>query len=313
MPVYELFSRRKRQQEKPDKPDMYQYDDLPQPFRVQVAHIWRTAIGRYGIDPLGIAEEPASNRHWVLIHETICREKGVITLGGGTTPIEQCVDYVLRAPTEDALDIIELSFRVIDVLVRKLPEYAASASGVKQTPDDAIDELNHRFLEHGIGYQYVNGKIVRVDSQYIHSEVVKPALSLLRQPGFEGPEQEFLRAFDHYRRGNDKESVAEALKAFESTMKAICKARHWAHDENAPAKKLLEVLFANGLIPTHFEAHFGALRAVLESGLPTLRNKTSGHGQGPEPKTIPRYYAAHALHLAAADIVFLIEAHKASA
>ena len=31
--------------------------------------------------------------------------------------------------------------------------------------DDAIKELNYRFKEHGVGYQYESGKIIRIDSR----------------------------------------------------------------------------------------------------------------------------------------------------
>ena len=47
------------------------------------------------------------------------------------------------------------------------------------TVDDAVVELNTRFREHGIGYQFESNKIVRVDSQFLHQEAVKPALQLL--------------------------------------------------------------------------------------------------------------------------------------
>ena len=58
-------------------------------------------------------------------------------------------------------------------------------------------------------------------------------------------------------------------------------------------------------------SHFSGLRSVLESGLPTVRNKQGGHGQGENPVVIPSYLAAYALHLAASNIVMLLEAHKA--
>src|ERR1019366_1526163 len=85
--------------------------------------------------------------------------------------------------------------------------------------DSAVTELNARFREHGIGYQYESGEIIRVDSQLIHSEVVKPALTLLTAPEYEGANAEFLKAFEHYRKGDTKECLNECLKAFESTMK----------------------------------------------------------------------------------------------
>jgi hypothetical protein len=49
----------------------------------------------------------------------------------------------------------------------------------------------------------------------------------------------------------------------------------------------------------------------MESGLPTVRNKTSGHGQGPTPIELPAHFVAYSLHLTASNIVFLVEAHKA--
>ncbi len=150
-----------------------------------------------------------------------------------------------------------------------------------------------------------------MDSQLIHAEAVKPALSLLSATGFQGPEQDLIGAFDHYRHGRFKEAGADALKAFESTMKSICKARRWPHDPGATAKPLLDVLFTHGLIPPELQSHFGGLRSALESGLPTLSNRTSRHGQGPDPKPLAPHFAAYMLHLVAANIVFLVQAHKA--
>lgn len=105
--------------------------------------------------------------------------------------------------------------------------------------------------------------------------------------------------------------MTEALKSFESTMMAICKARRWSHPPNATAQPLINLLLEKGLIPTDLTSHFSGLRAAMESGLPTISNKTSRHGQGPEPTTIPSHFAAYALHLLASNVVFLVEAHKA--
>jgi hypothetical protein len=310
MPIVDLFSKRKKRLEKGAVPDVYQYDELPKPLRVQISLIWDASIGPYGEDRFGY--DLPTNRFWRFVHGSMCKEKGVYALSDRSMNEQvQCHEYLLNAGTDDALDIIELSFQVIDRLVPQMTYEELGRVKPSQKPDDAINELNYRFREHGVGYQYVDGMIVRVDSQLIHAEVVKPALSLLSGPGFEGPEEEFIRAFDHYRHGDYKEAVAEALKAFESAMKAICKIHKWPHDPNATAKPLLDVLFARGLVQPELQTHFAGLRSALESGLPTLSNRTSRHGQGPEPKPIPPYFAGHALHLVAANIVFLVEAHKA--
>ncbi len=48
---------------------------------------------------------------------------------------------------------------------------------------------------------------------------------------------------------------------------------------------------------------------MLQSGVPTLRNKQSGHGQGSTVAEVPAYMAAFTLHLTASNIVFLLSAH----
>ena len=109
-----------------------------------------------------------------------------------------------------------------------------------------------------------------------------------------------------------RQAAAEALKAFESTMKSICDARKWSYPQNATAKPLIDIMFDKGLIPRWLSSHLSGLRSTLQSGLPTVRNKTSGHGQGSQPIDIPEYLTSYALHLAASNIVFLVEAHKAT-
>jgi hypothetical protein len=68
-----------------------------------------------------------------------------------------------------------------------------------------------------------------------------------------------------------------------------------------------KVVIDNGLIPKAFESHLGSLRVLLEAGLPMVRNKNAGHGKGPSGRQVPDGMASYALHLAAANIVFLVE------
>lgn len=227
------------------------------------------------------------------------------------TAKEECVNYFLyKASASQALDMVDISFYLIDKTVRSWPFGTKLQWTIIQEPDNAINELNRRFGEHDLGYSFVNGQLIRIDSQYIHNGVVRPAISLLQEAGFQGAEEEFLKAHRHYRNGENKEAVANALKAFESTMKAICAVRGWHYEEGAGAKQLIGIMFTKQLLPSMLESSIGGLRASLE-GLATIRNRTSGHGQGMEIVDIPQYLASYALHLAASNIVLLVEAHKA--
>ena len=99
-----------------------------------------------------------------------------------------------------------------------------------------------RFKEHGVGYQFESGEIIRVDSQILHAEVVKPVLTLLGQEErFKGANEEFLKAHEHYRNGRYEECLVDALRSFESVMKAICHKQKWVYNQNDAAKKLIEI------------------------------------------------------------------------
>jgi hypothetical protein len=312
MPVYDIYSKRKKRQEEARQPDVYKYDEIPEGLRNQVIYIWQTAIGTWQKGDYDHSNEPP-DAIWIAIHDILCRELGLLSLGREVDrPFTKCCTFLLEESDIDKiLSLIEVSFRMIERVCSTLESGEKHRAEITQEPDDAISELNTRFKEHGIGYQYAGGMIVRIDSQYMHTEAVLPAISLLQQPGFEGASEEFLDAHKHYREGNNKDAISDALKAFESTMKSICSLMGWKFPENATAKPLIDVCIGNGLIPEPLQGHFGSLRATLESGLPTTSNRLARHGQGKKRIIVPDHYAAYALHLAATNIVFLVEAYMA--
>ncbi|WP_434120443.1 STM4504/CBY_0614 family protein [Pseudomonas fortuita] len=206
---------------------------------------------------------------------------------------------------DQALDVVEMAFKILDKIGRDYSFRAWDEADKRVT--DAIDELNVRFREHSVGFQFEAGEIIRVDSQYLHAKVIKPALQLLNAPGFAGPQDEFLRAHEHYRHGNAKEALNECLKSFESMMKAICMRRGWPLTGKETASNLIKVCLENGLIPAFWQTHFTSLRSLLESGVPTGRNNLAGHGQGPAATTVPEHLVAFMLHVTGACLVFLSE------
>jgi hypothetical protein len=121
-----------------------------------------------------------------------------------------------------------------------------------------------------------------------------------------------MRAHERYRHRRHKECLSECLKAFESTMKVICSRRRWAYDKDkATSSTLIDICFNNGLIPKYLQTEFTSLASLLKAGLPTVRNKRGGHGQGEEVVDVPPFLASYALHLTAANILLLSEAEKA--
>lgn len=241
--------------------------------------------------------------------------------------------FIESGNLEECLDAIEIGFKRMTQLAKSyrtvqinsnddnkeiLSKFVTAAvlldeSRPRTGSEDAIAELNRRFREHCVGYQFSpdEEQLVRTDSQFLHQECVDPAMLLLSCPGFEGPAQEFAKAHQNYRNGDGKGAVQEATKALESTIHAICHARHWVPSKNATLKPLLDFIFDKELVPKSLNSFFTGLRTALGSGLPTIGNSEARHGQGKDVKEIDSHMVEFALHLCAASILFLVKAHLA--
>lgn len=304
--IIELFSKRMKKQQK-EISDVYIYDDIPKKLRVQIIHIWNDSIGK-------------DNEAWEFIHKSMLRELGKLSLTDDyyRSYSEYCKAFLLEHNNlEEVIDIIELSFLVIDKIIRERDPFASRYERT-QKADEAIEELNYRFKENSIGYEYIEGKIIRVDRLFTHNEIVKPAIKLLYEEKFEGASDEFLKAHECYRKKEYKDAILYAGKSFESVMKTICENIPYDYNKDKDtASKLITILCNNDFIPISLKTHFdgldkaiGGIRTSLESGLPTLRNRKSGHGQGESIEYVTEEFAIYALNLAATNIILLVNLYK---
>ncbi len=312
MPVFNLFSKRKRAAEKQGGVEVFKYDEMPTPFRIQVLHILADAIGPYHVHTgIEMSHVKNNNDAWDFLANTLCREKGLARLSNRRDQQEAFQAYFCECDeVDDVLDAIELSFGIIENSLSRLDSYQKNLRGITQRHDDAIEELNVRFLESGLGYRFESGQIIKVTSEYIHSEIVKPTLVLISDRRFAGSQSEFLTAHEHFREGRHKEAVTLALNSFESAIKTICTIKKWDVPKGARASDLIKILKLNKYFPDYLDASFDQLLATLSSGLPKVRNEEGGHGQGSVVREVPSNVSAYALHLAAAKIVFLVSSLK---
>lgn len=305
MAVINLFSKRQKKL-RDEVSDVYKYDDVPQALRVQAVYIIQDAIGT---DQEVYKEANRPDQVYEFLHKALCREYSLFALVDKYESHEENVlNFLLQTDDyERALDVIELCMKYIHFIIKEDYQAYCYNTKVRLSPDGAVDELNERFKEHGVGYQFERGEIIRVDSTYTHAEIVKPTLSLLAHPKFKGANEEYLKAHEHYRHGLNKECLAECLKAFESTMKIICTEKRWAFDSNDTSRKLVQICFQNGLVPTFTQNQFTSLQNLLESGVPTIRNRQGGHGQGAVPQKVDDEMTRYALNLTGSNIIFLVE------
>lgn len=308
MVVYDLFSKRQKKL-RGEVTEVYSYDSIPETLRVQVVHILKGSLG----DEHSFHYTENVRRAYETIFTILCQEYGVFHLipeYSAPDCMKQVVGFILKEEnTEKVIDVIELAFKLVNGLVRQRGYRQLNYSNEIAT--NSIEELNCRFQEHAIGFQFEGGEIIRVDSAFIHKEIVTPTLKLLNDSMYQGAQDEFFKAHEHYRQNNHKEALNECLKSFESTMKAICEKRGWAYDKSKDtASKLIDICFQKGLIPSFWQSQVSTLPTLLKSGVPTGRNKLSGHGQGSLPTTIPKHLVSYVLHMTASCIHFLAEAEK---
>lgn len=312
MAIADVYFKR-RMRERGEYSDVYQYEELPQKFRVQIVHIWRETIKpdlsiiQYNTENL-IGGNKSSRTAYETVHKILLKELGLFELPVNHDTFDgyfhKVSNYFLN------VDDVELVLTVLELMCKMILLYQ-NKDFKNHNESEAIEETNIRFRENGIGYQYENGQIIRVDSQLIHAEVVKPALQLLNKPMYKGAQEEFLKAHEHYRHGDYANVLSECLKAFESTMLTICDNQRWEYDKKATANTLVNICMDNNLIPDFWQSHFNSLKSLLTSSIATPRNKLGSHGKGNNEKVIPEHLASYILHMTASTILFLAKAEQA--
>lgn len=299
--ITNIFSKRQKRL-RGEYSDVYQYESFPITFRRQVVLILKKIVGSQQILYRKIdGDYGHTNKIYYEIYEVLLQEYGVFQLNSQLLKSNSIFEYFLECSDyERCLDIIELFGQAIFTI-----------RGYETRVSETINEINYRFKEHGIGYQFEPeaNEIIRVDSQFVHSEVVKPVLQLLANNElYQGTNDEFLSAHEHYRHQNYKESLNDCLKSFESFLKAIHEKRNWEYNKDKDtAQRLVQSCFDHDLIPKYMQTQFDSLGNLLKSGLPTTRNRESGHGQGTEVRNVPEHLASYALHLTATNLLFLAQ------
>ena len=175
--IYDIFSKRGKQ-----LPDVYVYDEIPVSLRTQVVLI------------LDNIEERPRDLYSIVVHilrEEYCTFRLIRDRNSSTERDELWSFFLDESDTKRVLDVIEVSLSVLLNSGRRTAFYDSRSLAIANS---AISNVNHRFREHGIGYEYVEGRMIRMDNEYTHTEIVKPALGILHRKEFEGAREEFLRS-----------------------------------------------------------------------------------------------------------------------
>jgi len=275
---------------------------------VQVVQLIASGLGNnVSREYLGQYADPP-NPAYEHIVKTMRRELGVHELigDGQLNPADELLNWLQHEMNiVNWLDGVELSLRAIDRVVRGQGDM--QVYGPSQTPDEVIEEFNARLQEASVGYQYIFGDIIRIDSQHIHSEVVLPVLQLLGAPEFEAANSEYRSAHEAFRHGELEDCLVDCGKALESVLKVIGRKRGWTFNDTDTASKLIQVAVDANFLAAYSQTAFNHLKGLIESSTPAIRNKMAAHGAGASPRVIPQHLAAFQLHQTAAVILYLAE------
>lgn len=300
--VFDIFSKRASRQVGATNV-VYQYEEIPDRVRRQLVLLFEREIGIPTYD-----EDDDASQFYAAVCRILRNEYGAFHLldlvgmpegyrSHSRPSFYELSTFLLREKNIDScLDVIEFCAKHL-LNLRK---------------DGACATLNTRLREGGVGFQIENGMAIRVDSQFVHAEVIKPALYFLGTKGFEGANEEFLKAHKKYRDSDYKGSLVESAKAFESVLKIILHRHGQDVTERDTASALLNKFFGLNLLPIYLEKPFNDLKSLLQGGAPNVRNKEAAHGQGEEIREVPEYLAAYGLHQTASAILLIVKAHEAA-
>lgn len=279
------------QEEEIERKQFLSYDDIPIETRNKVFYV--ISENAYRFENEGPLSYPQRIEDFEYLRFQIRKHKGVTNISNIYDDERAINEWMIGCPKEDFLRTIEL---FIDLRSQD------RSTDWKQRLINTINDINEIFKIDKIGYEIVNERFIQKDSEFLHEQVIKTTINLLYTNDFKGPLEEFQKALDHYMRREYKDTIQEANKSFESTIKSVLIKRNISFNQSGPADLLLDYLKENGVIYPYTKPLF--------QGLPMIRNKQSGHGQGIDHKEVYQSYAELALNLAGTFIVFLINRYQ---
>src|SRR5262245_61808175 len=99
MALREFFSKRAAKQAKGNTPDVYQYDNLPPTFRVQIVHIWQRAMAGFSLPTSMRASGPPTLLSQI-IERDVAEEHGLFELGEDRDAFTRLANYFLKLGDE---------------------------------------------------------------------------------------------------------------------------------------------------------------------------------------------------------------------
>lgn len=292
-------------QENKESPKVFIYDKLDLKLKNQINYIWKDFFYHPKF-PKEISSLTINQ-----IFKTACREFGVeelykhpLHLFDEKIQIEKFI--IENSDIEKLLDLIHIIFSKIELV----DEWLKNSYFIELyfNANEAINDLNTRFRENGVGYIFENSKIIRLDNELLHKNIVTKGLNLTNNKIYQNANEEYLKANEHFKQKRNIECLNECLKSFETIMKIVCNRNSWNYNKDKDsASQLIDILIKNNFFKGYHKSYLNSFKQLLSSNVPTIRNRNSGHGQGVEKVIVPDSLARYMLYSTGAVINLIIE------
>src|SRR3989338_8195385 len=120
------------------------------------------------------------------IKSSVIKRRGILMYD---TPSQKLLTFLKNDETDDVLDIIEISSKVIRL-----------HDGEHTIQRAFEDEINAIFEYHNIGYKITDTEIREIGSKFIEENAIAPAIELLENNSFRSALEEFQKAIEHHRK-----------------------------------------------------------------------------------------------------------------
>ncbi len=254
------------------------------------------------------------------IHQSFQFKLGTLCLSSTSlNQLNELLNFIITCQGEDFLDFLEYVFRTEQVkrfrgdvqnkLVNDI-NYIFEKDEVPFRMTNYIEEWveesgeqDSRFSNPPATFRInviARPQVINKDDDFTYSEIVAPALDLLKDSRFSNANKEFLEALEHYKNKRYKESITSCCNSLESVIKVIGNIKRWEYEPKALVPLIKAIVITGAKFPSWYED------VLKQAGV--IRNKIgSSHGRGDENIIATKSEARYQINIVASEIIFLIE------
>jgi hypothetical protein len=200
--------RRRRQAEREAAGEILWGETISERARVSIAQLWANVINSVSSQGLTIRSAEAQ----ALLAGTVTASVRWSTGGYPvcTTPEELAKS---KAGTPELLDVFEALYEAIGTLTENAYDYT-----LRNLPSFYQEKLNEALDAHRVAYKMINGRILSLSGDPVHSATIEPTLNLLIDRRYERAQAAFRDSLRELQNRKPGDAITDAGTALQETL-----------------------------------------------------------------------------------------------